>query len=955
MTQRWTENQVTALAPDASSLTAARKLTGKWTDSGWSGAALWGLCKGSGKTPYQTIVDLGGPAFRCSCPSRKFPCKHALSLLMNWSAGTVAETGETADFAAEWIGRRAEKVSAPKKPRTENPTTTEQRQRRVAAGLSELDTWLADQIRTGLAQTDRSHAAFETVAARMVDAQAPGTAAALRRLPSTVAGQADWPEAVLGRFAWLHLLVVAHTKLDTLPAPAAATVRAHIGYPVPADSVHSEPAVHDRWLTVGMRTAEEDRLHTRRTWLYGLRTGRWALVLDHSHGAPSFPSHLPPLGLARETGLHYYPGAVALRAVVGPGSGTAATAQTPSTAEFAAAPGKVADALAGFAAAAAADPWLESWPALLHGVIPVHDGTDWWLAEPDGTALPLATPAQPWRLLALSGGRPVTVFGTWTGRRLEVVSVLAAAEFHDVGPVTGTAHPAIAATPEAASAALLGTARGAAGLPGLPGPVATAAAALGDRDAAYRLLETAAMEMAWSRGGYLPSRVEVPADPAAEDPRPALPRAAADRLALLIETRPEFLPEWLAAARPYDYRAPDRLVGQLLRFASDNRELREPVLRLAGTRGRWLAERVPQWHGLVRRDTAEPEPSAETWRLGLLPERIQWLRALRQRDAAAAREALAQAWPRESGAPKAELLAVLADGLGPGDEELLERALSDRRGDVRRKAAELLARLPGSAFAERMAARATAWVKCAGDDPQQPPELVVGIPEALDEAALRDGFGDGATEFGYRWNGQPDHTATRLRKLAAALPLGYWADCLGSPERAVAARVEDRFRQPLFDGWMDAALAQRDGIWAQALFAEGMPSNLAILRRPELFALIPPAGQVRHLLRLDTSWLSELESLLAGVARPWPPELARHLLHLVEERARTAARRRGAPGTYPSAHRSLLHTVALHLPPEYAGEVSALARRCADDDWAGAVDLLAHDLTQRSAMLEELK
>lgn len=33
-------------------------------------AAVWGLCQGSGKDPYQTQIDLIGPAFRCSCPSR---------------------------------------------------------------------------------------------------------------------------------------------------------------------------------------------------------------------------------------------------------------------------------------------------------------------------------------------------------------------------------------------------------------------------------------------------------------------------------------------------------------------------------------------------------------------------------------------------------------------------------------------------------------------------------------------------------------------------------------------------------------------------------------------------------------------------------------------------------------------------------------------------------------------
>src|SRR5436305_479019 len=108
---RWTAAQVSALAPDAASLTAARKLSGKWRDTGWHGNAVWGLCQGSGSRPYQTIVDLAGPAYKCSCPSRKFPCKHALGLLLTWSGGAVPEAGALTGYAAEWIGSRAERAA----------------------------------------------------------------------------------------------------------------------------------------------------------------------------------------------------------------------------------------------------------------------------------------------------------------------------------------------------------------------------------------------------------------------------------------------------------------------------------------------------------------------------------------------------------------------------------------------------------------------------------------------------------------------------------------------------------------------------------------------------------------------------------------------------------------------------------------------------------------------------
>ena len=63
------------LSPDDASAKAARGLTsiGKWPQLGANAQALWGECQGSGSKPYQTQVDLAGPAFKCTCPSRTQP------------------------------------------------------------------------------------------------------------------------------------------------------------------------------------------------------------------------------------------------------------------------------------------------------------------------------------------------------------------------------------------------------------------------------------------------------------------------------------------------------------------------------------------------------------------------------------------------------------------------------------------------------------------------------------------------------------------------------------------------------------------------------------------------------------------------------------------------------------------------------------------------------------------
>src|SRR5215213_6938743 len=103
-----TADQILALAPDASSAAAGRKLasTKGWQGLGRRPAALWGECQGSAL--YQVRVDLSDLTAKCSCPSRKFPCKHALGLLLLAATTPAALTGsEPPDWVSDWLGRRA--------------------------------------------------------------------------------------------------------------------------------------------------------------------------------------------------------------------------------------------------------------------------------------------------------------------------------------------------------------------------------------------------------------------------------------------------------------------------------------------------------------------------------------------------------------------------------------------------------------------------------------------------------------------------------------------------------------------------------------------------------------------------------------------------------------------------------------------------------------------------------
>ncbi|MFE3703065.1 DUF5691 domain-containing protein, partial [Nocardia tengchongensis] len=324
--------------------------------------------------------------------------------------------------------------------------------------------------------------------------------------------------------------------------------------------------------------------------------------------------------------------------------------------------------------------------------------------------------------------------------------------------------------------------------------------------------------------------------------------------------------------------------------------------------------------------------------------------------AAPSRPALAGSWRTESGPGKADLLAVLADGLSLADEPLLETALDDRRAEVRRLAADLLGRLPDSAFAQRMSQRAAAWLSF-GTGPVTP-SLVTTGPGVLDDAARRDGVGDSFGYTAYHAGGAPDMAAEWLQRVVAGTPLRHWERLLGSAEAAVRVSMSEAVCGPMFAGWTDAALAQGDPEWARALFAAISGPNIRNAdsdKQRALFALQPEADQVSYLRGLDSSWLAEIESMLRAMPQPWPGPMAEHVLRLLTERAQLCADRPGAPSLVPGSYRTLFRAASAHFPTGVVAIVSGLARRCADPYWEQAFDQLAHDLIERKTMLEELQ
>ena len=74
---------VQALASDSRGFADGKKLAkaSAWRRLGRDGDAVWGVALGSKGDAYAVFARTAEEA-KCSCPSRKRPCKHALGLLL---------------------------------------------------------------------------------------------------------------------------------------------------------------------------------------------------------------------------------------------------------------------------------------------------------------------------------------------------------------------------------------------------------------------------------------------------------------------------------------------------------------------------------------------------------------------------------------------------------------------------------------------------------------------------------------------------------------------------------------------------------------------------------------------------------------------------------------------------------------------------------------------------------
>lgn len=267
-----TEQFILLLAPNAAAATNGRNLSRKGSFSHHGRNAdstiYWAECAGSGKYPYRTSIDFSisetAPTCRCSCPSRQFPCKHALGLLFEILADQPFAVDDLpADLAekkAKQEARAAKKEAQPDKPKKAN--TSKKKIAKQLEGLDHAEKLVNELLTSGIGTLSGTSAqAFEKVAKDLGNYYLTGPQNAFTRIALEVRKIQQNPELGSAHYAEaLRILISLHATIKK--ARVSLTGKLESGSDSSEDSVLYE-ALGGVWKLEELRAIGSYREHVR--------------------------------------------------------------------------------------------------------------------------------------------------------------------------------------------------------------------------------------------------------------------------------------------------------------------------------------------------------------------------------------------------------------------------------------------------------------------------------------------------------------------------------------------------------------------------------------------------------------------------------------------------------------------------------------------------------------------
>ena len=338
------------------------------------------------------------------------------------------------------------------------------------------------------------------------------------------------------------------------------------------------------------------------------------------------------------------------------------------------------------------------------------------------------------------------------------------------------------------------------------------------------LLKTAALISSYRRAG-IKSTTDREAAPeifaADEEPVYISKRSELHLATILAGNYSQVLPEFFELAAKNGRVLPPQFLSEILDLGASKRDLRKFILPVTGERGRWLARHRDEWQWAL-----ETEDSDDAWETGQRDERLSLLETLRRHNPSSARELLKAAWPGESAKDRAAFLEVLRIETGKTDEEFLTKILqTDKSGEVRRVAYDLLLKIDDSELVKSLVERAASMFSFKAGGLLSKPKIEIDFPADFEKK-------DDVLNVPEIYLDQKGlgGKAVKIAKLLQSIPPKIWEEKFSArKEDIIEAAKQSEWQKALLTGFKSGAVNFADAEWLMAVLPDSGQNDYSLI------------------------------------------------------------------------------------------------------------------------------
>jgi hypothetical protein len=211
-----------------------------------------------------------------------------------------------------------------------------------------------------------------------------------------------WHTPFLDQLIRIYLVLEGFTHKENLSAELQDELKTIVGFTQNQDELKNEAGISDQWCVLAKRSDKEENLTTERNWLYGIQSKKYALILQFYVKGQLPEVNLVP-GSCIDGELVFFKGANPIRALI---KQHTVTSQQPVQGFP-----TWNEVLHSTSDAYAINPWMNYHPVIVENVVPLKNSNQWILKDTEGGGVSISHQYnQVWKLMSISGGKPVRLF-----------------------------------------------------------------------------------------------------------------------------------------------------------------------------------------------------------------------------------------------------------------------------------------------------------------------------------------------------------------------------------------------------------------------------------------------------------------------------------------------------------------------------------------------------------------